>query len=76
MEQLAHEGMTMIVVTHEMGFAHEAADDVIFMDGGVVVEQGKPEEIFSDPQEERTRNFLRAVLEPRAAAAKNVPPGP
>jgi polar amino acid transport system ATP-binding protein len=64
MEQLAHEGMTMLVVTHEMGFAREAADDVLFMDGGVVVEEGKPEEIFDSPQNERTRNFLRAVLHP------------
>jgi len=64
MEQLAHEGMTMVVVTHEMGFAREAADDVVFMDGGVIVEQGKPEEIFDHPQHERTRAFLRAILEP------------
>jgi polar amino acid transport system ATP-binding protein len=64
MEQLAHEGMTMVVVTHEMGFAKEAADDVIFMDQGVIVEEGKPAEIFANPREERTRNFLRAVLKP------------
>ena len=69
MEQLAHEGMTMIVVTHEMGFAREAADDVIFMDDGVIVEEGKPDQIFSDPQHERTRAFLRAVLQPRAGHA-------
>jgi polar amino acid transport system ATP-binding protein len=62
MEQLAHEGMTMIVVTHEMGFAAEAADDVVFMDEGVIVEEAKPEEIFENPREERTRAFLRAVL--------------
>jgi ABC-type polar amino acid transport system ATPase subunit len=67
MEQLAHEGMTMLVVTHEMGFAREAADEVIFMDGGVVVEAGKPEEIFDHPQQERTRAFLRAVRGPRMA---------
>jgi polar amino acid transport system ATP-binding protein len=69
MEQLAHEGMTMIVVTHEMGFAREAADDVIFMDGGVIVEEGKPGDIFTNPQHERTRAFLRAILQPRAGDA-------
>lgn len=62
MEQLAHSGMTMLVVTHEMNFAAEAADEVVFMDGGVIVEEGKPEEIFESPREERTKNFLRAVL--------------
>jgi polar amino acid transport system ATP-binding protein len=62
MEQLAHSGMTMLVVTHEMGFAAEAADEVVFMDGGVIVEQAKPEDIFERPQEERTQAFLRAVL--------------
>jgi polar amino acid transport system ATP-binding protein len=64
MEQLAHEGMTMLVVTHEMGFAREAADDVIFMDGGLIVERGKPDDIFERPQEDRTRAFLRAILAP------------
>jgi polar amino acid transport system ATP-binding protein len=68
MEQLAHEGMTMIVVTHEMGFAREAADDVIFMDEGVIVEEGKPEDMFENPTNSRTRAFLKAVLEPRSAA--------
>jgi polar amino acid transport system ATP-binding protein len=62
MANLAHEGMTGIVVTHEMGFAKEAADDVIFMDGGVIVEEGKPEDIFDHPQHERTQAFLRAIL--------------
>jgi polar amino acid transport system ATP-binding protein len=62
MEQLAHEGMTMIVVTHEMGFAREAADDVIFMDEGMIVEEGKPDEIFDHPQHPRTQAFLRAIL--------------
>ncbi|HKV84104.1 MAG TPA: ectoine/hydroxyectoine ABC transporter ATP-binding protein EhuA [Ktedonobacterales bacterium] len=62
MRQLAEEGMTMVVVTHEMGFAREVADRVIFMDGGVIVEEGKPEQIFSAPQQERTQNFLRKVL--------------
>ena len=66
MEQLAHEGMTMIVVTHEMSFAREAADDVIFMDHGAIVEEAKPDEIFSRPQHDRTKAFLRAVLQPRS----------
>jgi polar amino acid transport system ATP-binding protein len=65
MEQLAHEGMTMVVVTHEMAFAREAADEVCFMDGGVVCERGDPTEIFAHPKEERTRSFLRAILAPR-----------
>jgi polar amino acid transport system ATP-binding protein len=64
MEELAHSGMTMIVVTHEMLFAREAADEVLFMDAGVVCERGTPEEIFDYPQQDRTRAFLRAVLEP------------
>jgi polar amino acid transport system ATP-binding protein len=63
MRQLAEEGMTMMVVTHEMSFARDVADRVIFMDGGVIVEQGKPADIFSNPKEERTRVFLRKVLE-------------
>ncbi len=62
MENLAYEGMTMIVVTHEMGFAREVADEVVFMDHGVILEQGKPEDIFSNPQHDRTRTFLRAIL--------------
>ncbi len=66
MRQLAEEGMTMIVVTHEMGFARDVADRVIFMDGGVIVEEGKPEDIFTNPKEERTRGFLRKVLEAKA----------
>ncbi len=66
MRQLAEEGMTMIVVTHEMSFARDVADRVIFMDGGVIVEEGKPAEIFTEPKEVRTRTFLRQVLEGRA----------
>ena len=66
MRQLAEEGMTMVVVTHEMSFARDVADRVIFMDGGVVVEEGKPADIFSNPREERTRTFLRKVLESEA----------
>ncbi|WP_345739144.1 amino acid ABC transporter ATP-binding protein [Thalassorhabdomicrobium marinisediminis] len=62
MKDLAKQGLTMIVVTHEIGFAKEAADRVIFMDGGHIVEQGKPEEILVNPQRERTREFLRRVL--------------
>lgn len=63
MEDLAHSGMTMLVVTHEMGFAKEAADEVLFMDGGVVCERGEPERIFEQPQQERTQDFLKAVLQ-------------
>jgi polar amino acid transport system ATP-binding protein len=62
MKQLAGEGMTMMVVTHEMGFAREVADRVVFMDGGVVVEQGTPEDVLGNPQHERTRLFLSKVL--------------
>ena len=69
MRELAASGMTMIVVTHEMGFAREVADEVVFMDGGVVVEQGLPQEVIGDPQHQRTRNFLsrmRAEVEHQA----------
>jgi len=62
MTQLAQEGMTMVVVTHEMGFARQVADHVIFMDGGYIVEQGKPEAVFDAPQQQRTQDFLRKVL--------------
>ena len=62
MKSLADEGMTMIVVTHEMGFAREVADHVIFMDGGVIVEEGKPDDVLVNPKEERTRAFLKRVL--------------
>lgn len=62
MKDLANSGMTMVVVTHEMGFAKEVADRVIFMDGGYVVEQGMPEDIFTHPQHERTQDFLAKVL--------------
>ncbi|MDX3190298.1 amino acid ABC transporter ATP-binding protein [Streptomyces sp. MN03-5084-2B] len=64
MRQLAEEGMTMLVVTHEMQFAREVADSVLFMDGGVVVEQGPPSQVIGDPQHERTKSFLRRVLDP------------
>jgi len=62
MKSLAREGMTMVVVTHEMGFAREVADRVLFMDEGIIMEEGKPEDLFSNPREERTRAFLREVL--------------
>ena len=61
MRELAAEGMTMIVVTHEMSFAREVADHVVFMDGGVVVEEGRPQDVINDPQHERTRSFLRRM---------------
>jgi len=62
MKQLAQEGMTMVVVTHEMGFAREVANRVFFMDGGGILEEGTPEQIFDHPQEERTKTFLSKVL--------------
>jgi polar amino acid transport system ATP-binding protein len=62
MKQLAQGGMTMVVVTHEMGFAREVADQLVFMDGGVVVEAGDPREVLANPQEERTKAFLSKVL--------------
>ncbi|HXD54772.1 MAG TPA: amino acid ABC transporter ATP-binding protein [Solirubrobacteraceae bacterium] len=62
MRQLAADGMTMVVVTHEMGFAREVADTVVFMDGGVVVESGQPAEVLGNPRHERTRAFLSKVL--------------
>lgn len=63
MKQLAEEGMTMLIVTHEMGFAREVADRVVFVDNGVILEQGSPEEIFGNPQSERLKAFLRRVSE-------------
>lgn len=62
MKSLAKEGIAMVVVTHEMGFAKEVGDKVIFMDGGVIVEQGTPEQVLGDPKEERTKEFLSKVL--------------
>lgn len=59
---LAQEGMTMVIVTHEMGFAREVADRVLFIDGGKVLEQGSPQELFQNPQQERTKSFLAKVL--------------
>ncbi len=62
MRLLAEEGMTMVVVTHEMGFAREVGDRVVFMDGGVIVEQGDPDQVLVQPKEERTQRFLSLVL--------------
>ena len=62
MKGLAQDGITMIVVTHEMSFARDVANHVIFMEGGVIVEEGAPEQIFDHPQNERTRQFLRRIL--------------
>lgn len=63
MKELAESGLTMLVVTHEMGFAREVSDRVVFMDKGVIAEEGTPEEIFEAPKQERTREFLKRVLE-------------
>jgi polar amino acid transport system ATP-binding protein len=62
MRELARDGMTMVVVTHEIGFAREVGDTLVFMDGGVVVEQGQPREVLANPRHERTRSFLEKVL--------------
>ncbi|WP_433651347.1 amino acid ABC transporter ATP-binding protein [Micromonospora zamorensis] len=68
MRKLAEDGMTMMVVTHEMAFARDVADRVVFMDGGVVVEQGPPQEVLGAPKHERTRAFLSRVLDPTRVA--------
>jgi len=62
MKDLAREGMTMMIVTHEMGFAREVSDRVVFMDGGYIVEEGTPQEVFGNPKNERTISFLEKVL--------------
>jgi glutamine transport system ATP-binding protein len=62
MKDLAHEGMTMVVVTHEMGFAREVADRVLFMDEGQILEEGRPEQLFSNPSNDRTKHFLSKIL--------------
>jgi polar amino acid transport system ATP-binding protein len=67
MRGLARDGMTMIVVTHEMSFAREVADRVVFMDDGVIIEQGPPEQVIGRPSQERTRRFLARILDPAAA---------
>jgi len=69
MKSLAAEGMTMMIVTHEMAFAREVADRVVFMDGGYIVEQGTPSEVIGDPQEARTKSFLHRVLNPMVIEA-------
>ena len=76
MRDLVKDGMTMVVVTHEMTFAREVGDAVLFMDGGVVVEQGSPEEIFRAPSHERTRLFLRSVLDRGRGRAEDSSPTP
>src|SRR5690554_1387427 len=68
MKQLASDGMTMLVVSHEIGFARQAADEIIFMDGGHILEQGPPEQLFASPQHERTRQFLSRIGEGGAGA--------
>ncbi|WP_141577210.1 amino acid ABC transporter ATP-binding protein [Actinomadura sp. WMMA1423] len=73
MRGLAEAGMTMLVVTHEMSFAREVADRVVFMDGGVVVEEGPPAQVIGDPGHERTRTFLSRVLDPVAARIEDGP---
>ncbi|MEU8117092.1 amino acid ABC transporter ATP-binding protein [Spirillospora sp. NPDC049024] len=73
MRGLAEAGMTMLVVTHEMSFAREVADRVVFMDGGVVVEEGPPARVIGDPEHERTRTFLSRVLDPAAARIEDGP---
>ena len=67
MKRLAQEGMTMVVVTHEMAFAKEVSDRVVFMDQGVILEQGSPREVFGNPKESRTREFLSRYLEDKMA---------
>jgi polar amino acid transport system ATP-binding protein len=62
MRGLAEDGMTMVVVTHEMGFAREVGDSLVFIDAGVIVEEGKPRDMLANPQHERTRSFLSKVL--------------
>lgn len=73
MRKLAEDGMTMMVVTHEMAFARDVADRVVFMDGGVVVEQGPPQEVLGAPKHERTRAFLARVLDPTRVARLGQP---
>ncbi|RZU73793.1 amino acid ABC transporter ATP-binding protein (PAAT family) [Micromonospora kangleipakensis] len=73
MRKLAEDGMTMMVVTHEMAFARDVADRVVFMDGGVVVEQGPPQEVLGAPRHERTRSFLSRVLDPTHVAQLGQP---
>jgi polar amino acid transport system ATP-binding protein len=62
MKELAEEGMTMVIVTHEMGFAREVADRIVYMNEGRIIEKGTPEQIFENPQEERTKEFLKTTV--------------
>ena len=62
MKELAEDGMTMVIVTHEMGFAMEVADRILFMDGGYIIEEGTPDEVFNHPTNARTKDFLNKVL--------------
>ncbi|RJL25166.1 amino acid ABC transporter ATP-binding protein [Bailinhaonella thermotolerans] len=73
MRKLAQDGMTMLVVTHEMAFARDVADHVVFMDGGVIVEEGPPDRVIGDPQHPRTRTFLKRVLDPTHAEVGGAP---
>jgi polar amino acid transport system ATP-binding protein len=74
MKGLAAEGMTMMIVTHEMAFAREAADRVVFMDGGYIVEEGSPSKVIGDPQHERTKSFLHRVLNPMVIEPEEILP--
>ncbi len=76
MKGLAAEGMTMMVVTHEMSFARDVADRVVFMDGGYIVEEGSPEKVIGDPQHERTKVFLARVLNPTSVDVGDEFPAP
>ena len=72
MKQLAQEGVTMVVVTHEMGFARDVANHVIFMDGGHIIEENEPHEFFNSPKEERTKQFLSRILSDANFIASNI----
>lgn len=72
MKSLATEGMTMVIVTHEMAFANEVADRVVFLDGGYIVEQGSAKDVIGNPQEERTKSFLHRVLNPMVMEAQDI----
>lgn len=74
MHDLADSGMTMVVVTHEMGFAREVGDDLVFMDGGLVVETGPPRQVLGDPRQDRTRAFLSRAPVPRPVTRALSPP--
>jgi polar amino acid transport system ATP-binding protein len=73
MEDLAHEGATMIVVTHEMHFAREAADRVVFMEQGQIIEDGPPDQVLNNPQDPRTKQFMRRFIETQQNVVQNLP---